>query len=78
MWGISDRRGVGCFVSCSLLLPCGEKTNKKHKKTQKGHKKNTKKPHKRTPNKKQVCPSKKPMLIKRGTDKKGKENKEKG
>jgi hypothetical protein len=44
------------------------------KKRTKKHKKNTQKKRER----KQVSPSEKPMLIKRGTDKKGKKNKEKG
>jgi Flp pilus assembly protein TadB len=58
---------VGCFVSCSLLLPCGKK-KQKNKKAEKRKKKK----HKRKTNKKQVSPSEKPMLNRRDTDKKGK------
>jgi hypothetical protein len=74
MWGVSDRRGVDCFVSCSLLLPCGVSAAKcgrgSGKKTNKKRGKNPKNPKK--PTKKQVPPSEKPMLIKGGADKRRK------
>jgi hypothetical protein len=75
MWGVSDGRGVGCFVSCSLLLPCGVSPDKEGigKKTTKNGEKNPTK----NKTKKQVSPSEKPMLIRRGADKREK-NKEKG
>jgi hypothetical protein len=68
MWGVSDRRGVDCFVSCSLLLPCGVSPagGDRGKNKQKKGKKNQKTP------KKQVSPSEKPMLIRRGADKREK------
>jgi hypothetical protein len=77
MWGVSDKRGVDYFVSCSLLLSCGmspaecrKGLGKKHKKRGKKTQKNTKK-H----TQKQLSSLEKPMLIRRGAVKRKKEKK---